>query len=62
MLVEREKPKEIKGHFPHDLSKVSHSSPKDDSQEKTPEISTPEYDDTEAVNEIFDAKEEDDND
>lgn len=62
MLIDDGKPKEIRGRFPHDLSNVSHSSPKDDSQEKTPEISTPEYDDTEAVNEIFDAKEEDDND
>jgi hypothetical protein len=64
MLVQEKKEPSEENHGlpPHDYSDVAHSSPTDDSQPETPETSLPKYDDTEAINEIFDSKEDSEND
>lgn len=62
LVKDKAKPKETVGHLPHDLSKVEHSSATDDSQQEPPEISTSEYDDSEAIDEIFKEKEDGNND
>ena len=62
MLIEdNAKPTEIVGHYPHDLSDTKHSNPTD-SQEEKPDISTQEYDDSKAIEEIFNEEEDKDND
>jgi len=62
LIEDNAKPNEIVGHPAHDCSKVDHSSPTDDSQEDTPEVSATEYDDSEAIEEIFKDEEDGNND